>query len=249
MLGLVLVLGSACAAATPLTADLDEEMKEAVEHCEALAGNARDWCAIQAIDDGTEPHAGTATIKVCERLKDVDARDRCIELSVRTHLDPAPPESCDAISDDMMRNSCWLSDADRQMNMPIDDVMSVCERAGPLLRHCAVHVATHRLDYWAQEGFGVMTGDVRKILDTVEGLEASIEFGQGVGGAARQLGLVPGMAGPCDAFRYGNGKMACESAVLGRAVGIPQGSAMGMPGSGGPSAALQGGGDQQQGGR
>lgn len=234
-----LALLAACGS-PDLTSGIAPEVAETIAHCEVLEGSARDWCAIQGLDDSLVPQPGTETVKVCERLRDEDAHDRCIELSVRVHVDPAGPEHCDAIHDDMMRHSCWLSDADRQMSEPIATVMSVCERAGPLLRHCAVHVATHRQDYWREHGFGTMTSDVRAILDTVEGLEASIEFGQGVGYAARDLGLAPGMSGPCDAFRYGNGKMACESAVLGRAVGVPQGSPLGSP-TGANSSLLQAG--------
>ncbi len=221
---------------TPLTADLPEDMAVSLQHCEMLDGSARDWCAIQALDDTFNPRAGTDIIKVCSRMSDPDASDRCIELSVRNYVDPAPAENCDDINDTMMRNSCWLSDADRQMNGPIEGVMAVCEKSGPLLRHCVVHVSTHRQEYWIANGFEVMTSDIRYILGRVDGLEQSLDFGQGVGTAARMLGLVPGMPGPCDAFRYGQGKMACETALLGRTVGIPMGSPEGSSAAAGPQS-------------
>jgi len=202
------------------------ELAAALADCDLRSTvEAKSWCALQALEN-TADLKGTEAAYVCPKLPERDASDRCRELAVRTPTDPAGAATCHDVSSDLLRYSCWLSVADQVMTTDLDNVLDTCSKTGSLLEHCISHIATHRLDLWYQTGLQGMTNDIQIVLDSVEGLEHSQRFGYAVGNTAKSLGAAVGVIGPCDAFRFGEGKLACDNAIQpGRARGqnIPQG--------------------------
>ena len=209
---------------------------EALTACDALnTANAKSWCALQALES-TMDLQGVEAAVVCPKLSERDASDRCRELAVRTPTNPAGASTCHDVSSDLLRYSCWLSVADQMMTADLDEVLDLCSKTGTLLEHCISHIPTHRLTLWYQTGLQGMTNDIQIVLDSVEGLEHSQRFGYAVGNTAKSLGASIGVIGPCDAFRFGEGKLACDNAISpGRARGqnLPQGNSgnLGVAGS------------------
>ncbi len=202
-------------------------LADALTTCESLTTpEAKSWCALQALESTTDLQGVEAAL-VCPRLPERDASDRCRELAVRTPTNPAGSKTCHDVSSDLLRYSCWLSVADQVMTADLDHVLDTCSKTGTLLEHCISHIPTHRLPLWYQTGLQGMTNDIQIVLDSVEGLENSQRFGYAVGNSAKSLGAAIGILGPCDAFRFGEGKLACDNAISpGRAKGqnLPQGS-------------------------
>ncbi len=201
--------------APPLTEGVEASAARAVVACEALEGSARDWCAIQSMESAITigDISGVGMSQICRRLSDPDAVDRCAEMSVRHDVDPASHETCELVDDELIRYSCILASADRQLTRPLQDVVTVCADTGPLLEHCATHVAYYRAEMWGEAGFEVMSAEVSQLLDGIAGLRENVDFGVTVGRIARYLGARHDQLTPCEPFRYGEPRLACELAI------------------------------------
>ena len=208
----MILLGLACW--SPALADgLPAEMATELEGCNALSSPHRDACALEVLERmGNMP--GTSMHLVCTRMRDPSSKDRCLELAVRAPNDPADVSACEDIEDELLGYSCVLAEADRRMDGDLDEALDMCQRTGPLVRHCATHFGTHRLDAWSAAGADVMTEEVAMLIALWPDLAVDADFGYSIGYAAYQIGILPGGPGPCDAFEYGDGKMACETAML-----------------------------------
>jgi hypothetical protein len=130
------------------------------------------------------------------------------------------------------------------MTGDLDVVLDTCGKTGTLLEHCISHIPTHRTPLWTQTGLYGMTNDIQIVLDAVEGLSESQRFGYAVGNTAQSLGATVGRIGPCDAFRFGTGKLACDNAMSpgnARGQNLPPGATgnLGVAGSNLPQVEAQ----------
>lgn len=199
--------------APDLTDGLPTELAAELEGCNELGAPHRDACALEVLERlGATP--GTSMHLVCTRMRDSSSRDRCLETSVRAPNDPADVSACEAIEDELLGYSCLLAEADRRMSGTLEEALDVCQRTGPLVRHCATHFGTHRIDVWAEGGTELMTEEVAILMALWPDLSLDADFGYSIGYAAWQIGVIAGDDGPCDAFEYGDGKLACETAIL-----------------------------------
>ena len=227
-----------------LTDGLPNDLVSELTTCTYVEGEHRDACALEVLERlGLQVEGRTMGV-VCDRMGSGSSQDRCYELAVRTHNVPADVSNCAKIDDELLGYSCVLADADRRMAGTLDEALEACRKTGPLFKHCATHLGTHRLDTWSELGLSVMRDEVQAVLEAEPDLAFDSDFGYSIGYATWQLGQIAGVPGPCDAFPYGDGKMACETVVM----SPNRGHQRSQGGQGGQQGALPAG-TLQQGGQ
>lgn len=206
--GLLLAL-SACTS-PPLTAGLSSGIGEAIYGCALLRSPTRDWCVVAGLPD--DQGTGTEIRTLCDRLEDPEARDRCLELSVRHTEQPAPPETCAEIGARRWAEICWLEAAAQRASTDLEAAARQCAAAGTHRDACLENLATNRVELWKASDPDQVREDVATLLRYSHRLGYAERFGTQIGTLIQQYKLLGREGLACVAFPSGTGQLACELA-------------------------------------
>lgn len=210
MRAVCLLLALAACAEPPLTQGLSSALGEAIYGCDRLGPPTRDWCVVAGIpnDQGT----GTEIRGLCDRLSDQNARDRCLELSVRHASDPAPPATCAEVHSRRWQEICWLEAAAQAAPRDLASAAGQCARAGTHRDACLEALIESRLDTWKASDPDIVQADVKGLLGYSRRLRYDEKFGARIGVLVQRYRLLGREGLACGAFPSGTGRMACELA-------------------------------------
>lgn len=197
----------------PLSEGIGPPLQSALRECEKLDGAPRDWCAVEAVNSAFQM-PGHVLAAVCLRMRDSDARDRCIERTVRQPNEPAGVELCEEVDRDVLRDSCHLAAADRAMNGPIEQVVETCRGTRSLATDCAAHVVTYRMDWWQSGHADAFPSDVAALVAAFPEAAAIPLFAKTVGSGGRRLGYW-GTDSPVCAVFAGDATAYCTDSLMG----------------------------------
>lgn len=200
----------ACSRPPVFTLGVGEELPGEVFRCNSLEGPIRDWCVVQALD----PRFGTGreVYRLCRRMADPLARDRCLDLAVRHPDEPAPPEVCAYVEDSRLRGACWVSAALQSDDASI--AFDRCRVATELVASCVNQVIAARARRWLSEGPEVVGPDVARAIKVNVPLAYDASFGGWVGAEVHRLGPTFSRSDACARFPAGSARLACEVAMV-----------------------------------
>ncbi|MDP6932467.1 MAG: hypothetical protein QGG40_06095 [Myxococcota bacterium] len=217
------LLGGLVGCSSGLGDELPAALSEPLEACRGLGGGTRDWCAFETLET-LEGLTGRQARTVCEELSEVDARDKCFELTVRLD-DPPDDEVCEEIRGETLSYSCWLTVADHVMlSGTIDEAIAGCRRTGPLLGHCLSHIADRRFPRWRIEGMDAMLADIAQVVAAIPEARDEIPLGNAVAKTSGMLGVARGSDAPCRVLPEGRAREGCIQGLRMTVPGRPQAS-------------------------
>ena len=204
----LLPLVLACSPDPELSDGLSQDMAAELWYCNRLDGPARDWCAVATLpqDRGT----GLEGLRVCERLDEQLAVDRCI-VSMVLHDDPAPSRACASVRSPEIRASCWVGAAEKLSPSDLDGAWQACERSEDPGGCLALALAT-REPTWVARPYD-LTADLEGLLAREPGLAFERDLGLRSGHAAWTAGYRSGISSPCGVFGASPAWAACEDAL------------------------------------
>jgi hypothetical protein len=174
-----------------------------------LDGEARDWCAVQAVGQDA---SGADAYRVCRRLSTSSAIDWCLDAAARAPDPPAPSNLCGSIKSDELRPSCWIEVADRltRTDEPIETLVDACRDTGDLLRFCVYHIPVGRIDYY--KSHGGIDALIEEMGSVARLFPEALETGDLGVGAAKTGALLSRMEAleVCQAFPQSRARTSCE---------------------------------------
>lgn len=209
LLGLAL-LATACRGRT-IPEGTPADVAEQVRFCAQMDRGVEDWCVFEALHGG-KAIPGESFYGLCRGMADSDARDACFELFSRLEESREVPELCAQIQQQRLRESCFLTIAERVMRSsgPIQDSVVACQKAGSLEDHCLSHLPAQRQTVWMQSGgLPAMATELQTLLQINPAAAGYHGLGFSAGNAALQLGGTNG-AGVCSVFGDSTAGRSCS---------------------------------------
>jgi hypothetical protein len=177
-----------CTRPPSLLNGLDPVVANAIQGCDRLGEEQRDWCAVQFL--GPELATGPAIYELCRRLEEPLARDRCLEVAVRNEAEPAPAVACDSVADPVVRQACRVSAARAAAGQDLRLAGALCLSVPAVAQECAMAAVEARAAVWVQDRAADPPADVAQVVAQGPALAWSPLLARTVGATARAAQLV-----------------------------------------------------------
>ena len=196
----------------------DPVLEELLASCAGHTGMAWDFCAHQLVEQNVPQLNGELGLKACALMTDLDARDLCIEVSMRMPEPYAPESACKKIRGEQLQISCFLGAADRDLRAYAQDgtiaqAHARClEVEPPVKPHCIAHIVDSWEFRWVQaNSVQAFRDDVAWLAEQGGTEEELIQLGSAAGSLAGRVGIPYTDLRPCNAFVHeSDPKKACH---------------------------------------
>lgn len=206
---LLLATLTGCRRTIQVPAELQAAFGDRIAFCERMSWSVIDWCIYQMLGDAARP--GQDYYPLCAQMRDVDARDACLEQFARTDESSKYDDICAQIEQPRLQESCYLTNAERTAReaSTIQTVIEACNKAGNRRMHCLNHTPSQRASLWRTWGSeALMTQEIRTLILTDDDLVRQVGFGRAVAQTGLELLGAQGES-LCQLFPTGEALQGC----------------------------------------